>query len=155
MKRLLAAIALLLSFHAQAQNNLLGCIDRDMRVQSEELKQSFISKGLSVFKDAMLNMEPETPVPVIMPMVKGKVYQLIFIANKNASRVSLQIMDGNHKSIINKENKKGNGNYITYSFIPDKTDDYIIVVQQRFRGRSSCGSLTLLEDAPKDKPAGK
>ncbi|HYD22455.1 MAG TPA: hypothetical protein VEB40_13325, partial [Flavipsychrobacter sp.] len=71
MKKFPAFIALsFFSLSSFAQQESLGCIDRDLKVQSEELKNSFKKQGLNVFRDAMFTMQPLTPAPVGVQMVK-------------------------------------------------------------------------------------
>ena len=156
MKKFLAFIALsFFSLSSFAQQESLGCIDRDLKVQSEEPKNSFKKQGLNVFRDAMFTMQPLTPTPVGVQMVKGRMYQLIYVASKRASRADLEIFDGNDKKIVSKRMDKGGYNYIVYSFIPDKTDLYLVVLNQKFKGKNACGSFTILHDGPVEgaKPA--
>jgi hypothetical protein len=81
-------------------------------------------------------------------------YQLIFVANGRASKATMEIMDGNDKRLVTKQKDKNGTNYIVYSFIPDKTDLYLIVLSQKFKGKSTCGSFTVLYDGPDpSKPA--
>lgn len=149
MKSLFAILAIsFISFGAAAQSENLGCIDKDMRMESEGMKASFIKQGLSVFKDAMITMESQQPVPVAIEMVKGRIYQMVFIGANTASKVSLEIMDGNHNRIVEKAIPKGGGHTIAYSFIPEKTDVYLVMLYQKFKGKTACGSFTLMHDAP-------
>lgn len=149
MKSLFAILAIsFISFGAAAQSEGLGCIDKDMRVESEGLKASFINQGLSVFKDAMVTMESQQPLPIAIQMVKGRIYQMIFIGASSASKVNLEIMDGDHKLLARKETQKGGSHNIVYSFIPERTDEYLVVLYQKFKGRTACGSFTLMHDAP-------
>ena len=151
MKSIFSALAILfLSFSAfaQKQNEALGCIDKVMVVQSEELKSTFKKQGLTVYRDAMITMESNMPLPIAIQMVKGRIYQLIFIGNKKSSKVSMEILNGDDKRVALKETSKGGNNYIVYSFIPDKTDVYLVMLSQKFKGKTICGSFTLLHDAP-------
>ena len=150
MKSLFTILAIsFISFGAAAQTENLGCIDKDMRMEAEGLKASFIKQGLSVFKDAMITMESQQPVPVAIEMVQGRIYQMVFIGNSSAAKVSLEVMDGNHKQVMQKQSGKGGNHYVVYSFIPEKTDVYLVMLYQKFKGKTACGSFTLLHDAPK------
>lgn len=149
MKSLFAILAIsFISFCAAAQSEGLGCIDKDMRVQAEGLKASFTNQGLTLFKDAMVTMESQQPMPVAIQMVKGRIYQMIFLGTSNATKMTMEIMDGDHKLLARKETQKGGSQSIVYSFIPERTDEYLVVLYQKFKGRSACGSFTLMHDAP-------
>jgi hypothetical protein len=150
MKSLFSFIAILfISLNANAQTDALGCIDKDMRVQAEGLKQSFIKQGLTVYKDAQFTMESQQPMPIAVEMVKGRIYQMIFVGSTQALRLSVELFDGNHKKVTVKQTGKGDPNFIVYSFIPDKTDSYLIILNEKVKSRTACGSFTLLHDAPK------
>jgi hypothetical protein len=137
----------LMGITASAQTDALGCIDKDIRMQAEGLKASFVKQGMVVYRDAMFTMESLSATPVGIQMIKGRMYQLIFVGNNTANEISLEIFDGNDKKIATKQVKKGGYNYIAYSFIPDKTDVYLVMLSQKFKGRSSCGSFTLMQEA--------
>lgn len=154
MKKVLTILALsFTSFCSFAQKESLGCIDKDMRVQSEGLKASFEKQGMKVYRDAMISMESLVPVPIGIQMVKGRMYQLIFVGNAKSSKVQMEIFDGNDKKLAAKHTEKGGYNYIVYSFIPEKTDLYLVMLSQKFKGKTLCGSFTLLHDAPAENPA--
>jgi hypothetical protein len=156
MKHIIAIFAFLsISIAAIAQSESLGCIDKDMRVQAETLKSSFTKQGLNVFKDAMITMEQDMPAPVGIQLMKGRMYQFIYIASSRASKATLELFDGADKKITTKTTQKGGNRYIVYSFIPEKTDLYLVVLSQKFKGgRTACGSFTVMHEAPKED-AGK
>jgi hypothetical protein len=155
MKHIIAIFAFLsISVAALAQNESLGCIDKDMRVQAETLKNSFLKQGLTVFKDAMITMERESPAPVGIQLVKGRMYQFIYIASSRSTKSTLELFDGTDKKITTKTTQKGGNKYIVYSFIPEKTDLYLVVLSQDFKGsRTACGSFTVMHEAPKEGAA--
>jgi hypothetical protein len=154
MKSLFSFIVILfLSIAANAQSEQLGCIDKDMRVQAEGLKQSFIKQGLSVFKDAQFTMHSNEPMPIAIDMVKGRIYQMVFVGSTQAQKLRLEVLNGDHKKVTVKETGKGDPNFIVYSFIPDRTDSYLVILSEKFRGAQACGSFTLLHDAPKQTEA--
>lgn len=154
MKSLFSFIAILfISFAANAQSEQLGCIDKDMRVQAEGLKQSFIKQGLTVFRDAQFTMKSQEPMPIAIDMVKGRIYQMVFVGSTQAQKIRIEVLNGEHKKVTVKETGKGDPNYIVYSFIPEKSDSYLVMLSEKFKGVSACGSFTLLHDAPKQAEA--
>lgn len=150
MKSLFSFIAILfISFTASAQSEQLGCIDKDMRVQAEGLKQSFIKQGLSVYKDAQFTMKSQSPMPIVIEMIKGRIYQMVYVGSTQAQKLRMEVLNGDHRKVTIKETGKGDPNFIVYSFIPEKTDSYIVILSEKFKGATACGSFTLLHDAPK------
>ncbi len=151
MKSLFSFIAILfISFTASAQGQL-GCIDKDMRVQAEGLKGSFVKQGLTVFKDAQFTMQSQEPMSIVIEMVKGRIYQMVFVGSTQAQKLRLELLNGDHKKVTLKETGKGDPNFIVYSFIPEKTDSYIVILSEKFKGATACGSFSLLYDAPKEE----
>lgn len=104
-----------------AQQPALGCDDKAMRIQSQQLKHDFASQGLSVYKDAMISMESHQPFPVAVQLDKGKLYQLIFIGSRDAKKISMELFDGSDKKIDERviKNPKEQ-NFVVYSFTPEK-----------------------------------
>ena len=150
MKQLFFTIALaFLATVSFAQKPVMGCVDRDIRLQSEELRSAFLKQGLSVLRDAMIGMQSNEPTPIAVNFTKGKLYQMVYIANRASSKMELEIFDGNDKKIGSKSaGGTGEPNYIIYSFIPDKTDIYLVVLSQKFKGKETCGSFTILAETP-------
>lgn len=78
-------------------------------------------------------------------------YQMVFIGPKKASKISLELLDGEDHKIDSKTLKGlGETNYILYSFVPEKSDIYLVVLNQKFKGETMCGSFTILEKKETD-----
>lgn len=132
---------------AQQQPNI-GCNDKAIRLQAEQMKAGFIKQGFSTYKDAMISMESRQPSPVAIQLNKGTMYQFIFIGDMNASKLKMELFDGDDNRIEVRENKdlKANNN-IVYSFVPEKSDIYLVVLTQQWKTKSMCGSFTILQQA--------
>ena len=46
-------------------------------------------------------------------------------------------------------------NTIIYSFVPEQTDLYLIILSQKWKTKSMCGSFTIMQKADKSVPAKK
>ena len=127
----------------------IGCIDKTIKMQSEELRAGLIKQGMEPFKDAMISMESQTPFPIALQLVKGKLYQFVYIGSNESSKIKMEIYDGNDKKLddktANPTSRNPNSNYILYSFIPEKTDIYLIVLTQKQKQKSICGSFTVYQ----------
>lgn len=147
-------LAFLISINTSvnAQSAKIGCIDKDIRAQAEQIKHDFRTQGLEVFKDAMLSMTPKEPYPVAVPLEQGKMYQLIFIGSKDASKIYFELFnEKDHKLVEKTLDDPEHSNFIVYSFIPQTSDIYLIVITQKIKGRrETCGSFTIMQNAGTD-----
>lgn len=139
--------------HAQQPN--VGCIDKNLRLQADEIKQHYVQQGFTVYRDAMVGMQSMSPFPIVVQMSKGQLYQIIFVANQNASKQSIDIYNGRDQKIDEKKatRNREQPNYIQFTFIPEQTDNYLFVLMQKWKAKDICGSFTILKpkaDAPKD-----
>lgn len=124
----------------------IGCMDKAIRVQSQQLKHDFKAQGLEVYKDAMISMGNKEPFPVAVQLTAGEQYEFIFTGNKNADKLYFELYDGHDKKLAEKvvENT-GKNNYILYAFIPQMSDLYLIVLSQKVKGKKEyCGSFTVM-----------
>jgi hypothetical protein len=146
-----ATVLLIFSFstgRAQDQPNV-GCIDKAVKLQAEDVKQGFMKQGLSVYRDAMVGMESQTPFPVEVKLVQGHLYEFLFIGNAEAS-TKLELFDGDDQNIGSKKLAVGEApGYIIYSFTPAKTDTYLIMLTQKLKHETMCGGFTIMEKAGK------
>jgi hypothetical protein len=150
MKKILVLVTgLILSTHVvtTAQPNI-GCNDRAIRLQSEQIKQGMKEQGMTVYRDAMIGMESQQPYPIAVHLEKGKMYQMIYVANNLATKMDFELFDQNdHKLDSRSVNNPAQNNYIIYSFVPEKTDMYMVVLTQKMKKKSLCGSFSILEQA--------
>lgn len=144
----LIAAALLLTITSvnisYAQMAKIGCMDQGIRVQGEQMKHDLKAQGMEVYKDAMLTMTSKQPYPIAVQLTQGDLYQFVFVGNKTASKLYFELFDGGDNKLVNKvEDSK---NFIIYSFIPQKSDLYLLVVSQKIKGNKEvCGSFTVMQ----------
>lgn len=140
---------LFLYCNARAQQPRVGCVNKSMRVQAEQMKHDFKAQGMEVYKDAMLGMRPGEPAPVAVQLVERQMYQFVIIGDANASKMYFELYDGQDNKLVEKTIKKADEtNFIIYSFVPQKTDLYLVVLTQKIKGDAEvCGSFTIMQKA--------
>jgi hypothetical protein len=132
---------------ARAQDQpQVGCNDKVIRLQAEQLKADFKQQGLTVYKDAMMSMESQQPYPIAVQLTKGQLYQFIYVGDRSASKLIFELFDGDDKKIESQTLKEPKQkNFLVYSFVPDKSDVYLIVLTQKWKTRSMCGSFVIMQ----------
>ena len=127
----------------------LGCTDNAILVQGAQFKHDFKAQGMEVYKDAMLSMMPKDPSPVAIQLSKGQLYQFIFVGSRAASKIYFELFDGNDKKLAEKVlDDPAHTNSVVYSFIPPKSDVYLVVLSQKIKGKMEvCGSFTVMQKA--------
>jgi hypothetical protein len=124
----------------------VGCEDKALRYQSEQVKQELKAQGFIVNRDAMVSMESKQPYPVGIELTKGKLYQFIYVGDRRGTKMTFELFDGDDKRIDQKSQKSlSTNNTIVYSFIPEKSDVYLIVLTQTWKNKTMCGSFTMME----------
>lgn len=150
---LLTILFFITGFNSDAQIiPALGCNDGSIRLQAEQMKQDFKSQGLEVYKDAMIDMESRQPSPIAVQLTKGVLYQMIYIGSKESKKVSFELYDGEDRRIEEKSLKNPSAsNFMVYSFVPEKTDLYLVILTQIKGTQNVCGSFTIMQPASKPK----
>jgi hypothetical protein len=137
--------------YAQEQSRI-GCMDKAIRMQAEQAKQDFIKQGMKVYKEAMISMESLEPFPIAVQLTKGELYQIVYIGSMSASKMRFELLDGADKKIDERTQAKPiENNAIIYSFVPDKSDVYLLMLTQKTK-RPMCGSIAIMQKGDK-KPA--
>ena len=148
---ILSALLLQIELHAQIIP-ALGCDDKAIRLQAEQIKQDFKAQGLELYKDAMIDMESRQPSPIAVQLTKGVLYQMIYIGSKDAKRISFELYDGSDKKIEDRVLKNpGISNFLVYSFVPEKTDLYLVILTQNKGTQNVCGSFSIMQPSTKPK----
>lgn len=158
MKRFITLlfISFIVVIKIQAQNRPnIGCIDKAMKLQAEDLLLSFVKQKMSVYKDATISMNSQEPFPIEVRLEKGTLYQFIFVGRKDASKIKMELFNGEDKKIAEKVAKpiasNYNSNCIIYTFTPEKTDIYLVMLSQKTKHDNQCTSFTIMEQK-KEKP---
>lgn len=153
MKPFLYSIAVFLGLSAQSyaqQAPRIGCKDPYILTQATDLKHNFEEQGFEVLNDAMLSMESREDFPVMVRLKQGDFYQVIFVGNTRSSRMILDLFGPNKKPVLNKEQKpmSQTSNVISFSFTPERSEDYMFLLRQIIKKGNSCGSFTILRLKP-------
>lgn len=144
---LLAALSLPVSFAAIAQKPSVGCIDKSIRLQADEIKHFYTDQGLVVYRDAMINMESMQPFPIMADMQKGQLYMIVFVGHAAVQRMKLEMYDGNDQKLEEKFmfRNRQQPNYIIYSFSPPRSDSYLMTFMQKLKNENMCGSICIMK----------
>lgn len=147
MKRIIQVLLLLtVCTGLRAQESRLGCNDKAIRLQAEQIKAGLKAQGFKVVRDAMITMDSRQPAPIGIQFVKGKLYQLIYIGDRRASRIDFELLDENDKRIEHMQLKKpSENNFLIYAFTPAVSDIFLVILSQRWKTNSMCGSFTIME----------
>lgn len=155
-KGLLAALFLLgttVAATAQQQSRI-GCVDKAMRLQAEELKQGFTKHGMTVYRDAMVSMTSKEVYPIAVDLRQGELYQMIYIGSREASKIEFELYDAQKQKLDTKKlNDPAETNFLIYSFSPSQSGVYYVGLTQKLKNRDLCGSFTILQQAKTDTPA--
>lgn len=143
------------TINTQAQRAKIGCMDKNIRVQSEQFKHNFRAQGMEVYKNAMLTMQSQEPYPVAIQLTQGELYQFVFVGSELSSKILFELFDGNDEKIESITLKPKDGkNYVIYSFKPQKSDVYLFVLAQRIKGGGQvCGSFTVMQQLKSNNSA--
>ena len=146
------SISLILSLNSQAQEDVIRispCENAFIRNQADSLKQLFIKAGFMVLREAMVAMESEYELPVIIPMTEGTWYQVVFIGDIRSKTYEVRMYDYDEKQVVYKKNQWGDvdGNIITYSYIPRVSEFHMIkpVQVNKVQKKNLCGYFILLK----------
>lgn len=125
---------------------MVGCMDRGIRIQAEQAKQDLRKQGLKVYKEAMIGMESNTPFPIAVELKQGELYQIVYVGSLSASKMTFELLDGKDKKIEEKVLPRPiENNILIYSFVPEKTDMYLMMLTQKSKTKSFCGSIAIFE----------
>ena len=148
-------LAFIASFTTIAQRPNVGCMDKNIRLQADEIKQHYTAQGFVVYRDAMLNMESQVPSSVIVELEKGEMYQIIYVGTPEVYRMNLEMFDQSENKLLERfvfKNRQ-QPNYILVNFIPERTDAYLFSMQQKLKNRRMCGSFCILRMGPDKRKA--
>lgn len=129
---------------------MVGCMDKNVRLQADEIKQHYTAQGFTVYRDAMLNMQSDEPLPVVMSMAKGQLYQIIFVGIPAEWKMKMEIFDGGDNKVDEQfvMRSRQQPNYILYTFTPQQSDNYLFTFLQKLKHEQMCGSVTILKLSP-------
>jgi hypothetical protein len=151
-KSSLLFLALLFSICSIAQKDVIRinpCENAFIKKQSDSLKQIFSAGGFVILREAMVAMESEYELPIIVPMNQGTWYQVVFIGDINSNTYEVRMYDYDERQVVYKKNRWGDvdGNIITYSYIPKMSEYHMIkpVQVNSKQKKNLCGYILLLK----------
>jgi hypothetical protein len=149
-KTLLVAIILscAVNLHAQEVIPQESCDITPFRTEIDSLKNSFISQGFVVLREASMSMQSEYEMPIVVPMNQGSLYQFVFIGEPSSKLYEVRMYDWNEKQVVYKKNQWGDvdGNIISYAYVPQFSEYHMIKpVQVNKTKKKLCGYVLLLK----------
>ena len=152
---ILSASFFIFGFQSNAQQAAVGCMDKNVRLQADEIKQHYTAQGFTVYRDAMLNMQSDEEFPVVMSMAKGQLYEIIFVGIPAEWKMKMEVFDGADKKVDEQfvMRSRQQPNYIIYTFTPQQSDNYMFTFLQKLKHERMCGSVTILKLKSDVKPA--
>jgi hypothetical protein len=134
--------------HAQEVIRQQSCQDSLIRRQVDSLKNFYTNDGFTLLKEASMSMQSEYEMPVIMPLTQGTWYQFIFIGDYSSKLYEVRMFDWNEKQVVFQQKRWGDvdGNIISYSYIPNKSEFYMMrPVQVNKKKKNLCGYVMLFK----------
>lgn len=96
----------------------------------------------------MINMESMVPFPVMVQLVRGQLYEIVFVGNPRATNHRMVMYDSNDSKIDEKFVSKRRGedqtNYIIYEIVPERTDAFLFEFMTRLKNENFCGSVCIM-----------
>jgi len=127
---------------------LSDCIDSGIIHQADSIKDQFTRQGFILLKESSVGMESQYELPIVLPLNKGEWYQFIFIGDPSSVLFEVRIYDADEKQIVYQKKSLGDADYnmISYSFIPDASQYYMIKsLQVNKKKKKMCGYVLLLK----------
>lgn len=150
---LMIAFTALSLLSAKAQDApKIGCKDGILSAQAAELKTSLLQQGFEQINDGMLSMSSHQPFPVMVRMKGGQFYQILFVGNTRARKITLDLSENKQGFITSKQQHPSGqtSNVISFSFTPTADGDYLFTLEQILKSQGllkgagmSCGSFTI------------
>jgi hypothetical protein len=130
----------------------IGCKDGILSAQAAEIKASLTQQGFEQINDGMLTMTSHQGFPVMVRMKGGQFYQILFVGNTRAKKMSLDMGESTQGELVHKEQHPldQTSNVINFSFTPKVDGDYLFQLEQILKSPGllkaipeTCGSFTI------------
>ena len=149
-KMLALALILFLSQAIRAQELIKqeSCDTSPFHTEIDSLKNTFISQGYVVIREASMTMLSQYEMPIVVPMNQGSLYQFVFIGEPTSKLYEVRMYDWNEKQVVYKKNQWGDvdGNIISYAYVPQFSEYHMIKpVQVNKTKKKLCGYVLLLK----------
>ncbi len=135
-----------MSSFAQPMVNKVAIDNAAILTQVDSLKAEFGKQGFIVVKEAMMTMESEYEIPVIVPLKEGTWYRVIFIGDITSKLYEVRMFDWNEKQVVYQKKMWGDvdGNIINYDYIPRFTEYHMIKPVQINKKKKQVGGYIML-----------
>jgi hypothetical protein len=135
-----------MSSFAQPMVNKVAIDNAAILNQVDSLKAEFGKQGFTVVKEAMMAMESEYEIPVIVPLKEGTWYRVIFIGDITSKLYEVRMFDWNEKQVVYQKKMWGDvdGNIINYDYIPRFTEYHMIKPVQVNKKKKQIGGYIML-----------
>lgn len=103
-------------------------MDAALLSQIDSMKTIMGNQGFALVKEALMPMESEYEVPVIVPLNEGTWYHIVFIGDISSKLFEVRMFDFSEKQVVYQKHY-GNGmesNVINYSYIPKFSEYHMI-----------------------------
>jgi hypothetical protein len=127
---------------------LSDCVDSVIIHQADSIRDQFTRQGFILLKETSVSMESQYELPIVLPLNKGEWYQFIFIGDPSSVLYEVRIYDADEKQLVYQKKSLGDADYntISYSFIPDASQYYMIKpLQVNKKKKKMCGYVMLLK----------
>jgi hypothetical protein len=134
--------------YGQSAIALSDCVDSAIIHQVDSIRDQFTKQGFVLLKETSVGMESQYELPIVLPLDKGNWYQFIFIGDPSSVLYEVRIYDSDEKQIVYQKKSLGDADYnmISYSFIPDASQYYMIKpLQVNKKKKKMCGYVMLLK----------
>ena len=128
---------------------LQSCSNDLISKEVDSLKSLYNNDGYVLLKEASINMESESEMPVVVPLTQGSWYQFIFIGDYSWKLYEVRMYDWNERQVIFRQKKWGeiDGNIITYSYVPQFSEFHMMkpVQVNKQKKKNLCGYVMLFK----------
>ncbi len=123
-----------------------NCSDSAITRQADSIRTELLAGGFKMVREAMVGMESEYELPIIVPLTGGEWYQIVFIGNLTSKLYEVRMYDYGEKQVVYKKNQSGE-NIIHYSYLPVSSQHHMIKPLQvnKKQKKNLCGCVMLLQ----------
>lgn len=99
-----------------------------IQLQADSMKKLYEAAGFELLKEALLIMESEYEMPVIVPLTEKCLYQFVFIGEYSSRLYEVRMYDQDEKQVVFQQKRWGDvdGNIISFFYQPRFSEFYMI-----------------------------
>ncbi len=120
--------------------------DTNITRVADSIKFAYAKQDFVMVKEASIAMESEYEMPVIFPLTQGTFYQFVFIGDLSSKLYEVRMYDWNEKEVVYQKKQWGDldGNLISYAYIPQFSEYYLMKPLQVNKKKKKLGGYVLL-----------